>query len=117
MEPMSSSPTCPLCGTLRVSGATTCSHCGLESKPSAVRPARPASQWYHNFWIVLAMILFVLGPLALPMVWKNPTLSRGTQWVLTFFALAYTVILVVVTMRIVQAAMGEFGQINSLFAY
>ena len=117
MDPISSSPTCPLCGAARVMGAATCSQCGLEAKSPTVTPARPASQWYHNFWIVLAMILFVLGPFALPMVWKNPTLSRATQWVLTLIALAYTIILVVVTMRIVQAAMGEFGQINGLFSY
>ncbi|WP_193254015.1 hypothetical protein [Vibrio navarrensis] len=38
--------------------------------------------WYYRTGFVLTL-LFVVGPLALPLVWLSPALSRLTKWLTT----------------------------------
>jgi hypothetical protein len=71
----------------------------------------PTNRWYHNVWFVLAMLFFVLGPLGLPLVWKNPRFSRSVKWLLTVVMAAYTLWLVDLTVKAVQMAMDQVNQI------
>lgn len=75
--------------------------------------AQPKPRWYYNVWFVLFMLFFVVGPFGLPLVWKNPRMSRGVKLVLTAVMIAYTVLLVDMTRRMFQAVMNEFNQLNS----
>ncbi len=67
------------------------------------RPDR--SRWYHNVWLVLFMLFFVLGPFGLPLVWTHPRFSRRTKWALTIAMALYTILLIDVTIRAVQHAL------------
>jgi hypothetical protein len=60
-------------------------------------------KWYYNVWFVLFLLLFVLGPFALPLVWKNPRFSSTVKLLLTVLAVGYTVVLFVMTARMIQA--------------
>ncbi len=62
--------------------------------------------WYHKpIWIAVLAVL-VLGPLALPLVWRSPVFSDAGRWIATVLILVYTVLLVwqtiVVTELVVQ---------------
>lgn len=50
----------------------------------------PRVHWYHRPGWLVVLILFVLGPLAIPLVWRSPVLSRRAKIVLTSVAVAYT---------------------------
>ena len=80
-------------------------------------PEPPRPKWYYNVWFVLAMLFFVLGPFGLPLVWKNPRFSRWVKVALTLAMLAYTVLLVDMTVRMVQAVLNEATQFNSTLQF
>jgi hypothetical protein len=68
----------PTCYTRRVSAESS-------EAPADARRAR----WYHDVRWLLVLIFFVLGPLAIPLVWRSPTLSRRSKITLTAVAIAY----------------------------
>ncbi|WP_299141119.1 hypothetical protein [uncultured Vibrio sp.] len=45
--------------------------------------------WYYRAEFVLTL-LFVIGPLALPLVWLSPALSRGKKGLITLAMGAFT---------------------------
>ncbi|MBI4354301.1 MAG: hypothetical protein HY595_03590 [Candidatus Omnitrophica bacterium] len=68
-------------------------------------------KWYHNVWVVLLMLFFVLGPLGLPLVWSHPRFSQRTKWILTAVTALYTILLIDVTIRAVRGAVQLFNQL------
>ncbi len=46
------------------------------------------SKWYYSPWFVLFMILFVLGPFALPLLYKSPRFSLRSKIIWTVLTLA-----------------------------
>jgi hypothetical protein len=70
------------------------------------------ARWYHNLWFVLVMLFVVLGPFGLPLVWKNPTLSRGMKVALTVLTLVYTGVLAVATFRAARDLLGDAGSLG-----
>ena len=111
-------PTCPLCNAPMEPERKYCARCEqLLSGAAPAQSLRPPAQpkWYHNVWVVLLMLIFVLGPLGLPLVWKNPTLARWVKIALTLAMVVYTVVLVDVTLKAVAAVMHEMQNINASF--
>ncbi|MGF1883938.1 hypothetical protein [Vibrio splendidus] len=45
--------------------------------------------WYYRAGFVFTL-LFVIGPLALPLVWLSPALSRGKKGVITLAMVTFT---------------------------
>jgi len=62
----------------------------------------PRLPWYQRPVWVLVLLFVVLGPLALPQLWKSPAFSRGAKIVLTVLVVAYTALLVDEMMQIVR---------------
>jgi hypothetical protein len=51
---------------------------------------RQGDAWYyHPVWICV-LAFAVIGPLALPLVWKSPKMSRAVKGILTVLILVYT---------------------------
>ena len=53
----------------------------------------------------------VLGPFALPLIWRTPRLDRASKWVLTIVVIAITVYVgwrLVSTVREVDRLFGDF---------
>ena len=91
---------CPQCWAMLDVGDNFCRHCGMptgSSAPSRPLPARGIPRhaagrpgWLENVWVVLAMLFFVLGPLALPMLWRSRCFSPTWKLILTTVVLAIT---------------------------
>ena len=117
MEPVSTATACSACGAPVTAGAAYCSQCGyaLAGATPRAMPAKP--KWYYNVWVTLCMLFFVLGPFGLPLVWKNPHFSRVVKMVLTLVMIAYTVLLVQLTIRAVQTSLEHMQDLQSSFQF
>ena len=104
---------CPSCGELALDTAIYCSQCGILLGSGEAKPTPPRSRWYHNVWLVLIALFFVLGPFGLPLVWTNPRFSRTVKLILTAAMALYTIFLIDVTLRMVRAVTTSLGQLNS----
>jgi hypothetical protein len=56
--------------------------------------------WYHHPLAIALLAVFVLGPLALPLVWRSPALGTTARWAATALILAYTAYTAVVAWRL-----------------
>ena len=61
-------------------------------------------KWYLRPIAVIVLLFFVLGPLALPLLYKSPQFTRTWKVFLTFAVIAYTVYLIIVSVRIFSEA-------------
>ena len=65
-----------------------------------------AIPWYYKPVAIALLTIFVLGPLALPLVWRTPAFSPRGKSIATLLILGYTVLLcweVWVTVQLVLA--------------
>lgn len=57
-------------------------------------PSRTA-RWYYSPWFVLlAVSPFLFGPFGLPLVWKSPSFSNRSKWIITIVVVGYTAALI-----------------------
>ncbi len=63
--------------------------------------------WYHTPLGIALLALFVLGPLALPLVWRSPALGPRGRVVATVLILLYTALLCWQVWLAVQLALGQ----------
>ena len=93
---------CRRCGLEIAAQDRFCRHCGrpvgaaaevIGAEAVAVAPARvgPRYSWYENVWFVLGMLFLVLGPLALPLLWRSRQFSLLWKIVLTLLVGLLTV--------------------------
>jgi hypothetical protein len=69
-------------------------------------------KWYYRPVWVLVLLFLVLGPLGLPYLWRSPRFSRGAKIALTAGVIAYTGMLIVETVRIVQEVRDEMKELQ-----
>ena len=72
-------------------------------------PHAPDLPWYYRPLGVLILLFFVLGPLALPYLWKSPRFSQGMKIVLTVATVAYTALLLQQTLAMVHAIQDQLN--------
>ena len=77
-----SSGKCPMCEVPIGTVAKFCANCGMSLR-TGISQAAGKPRWYHNVWFVLFLLFFVLGPFALPLVWKNPKFPKTVKITLT----------------------------------
>jgi hypothetical protein len=59
----------------------------MNAEPQAELP------WYHRPVAIVLLAVFVLGPLAIPLVWRTPAWGPRGRWIATAMILAFTVLL------------------------
>lgn len=76
---------CRACDRVIDEGDTYCRHCGRRQDQSAA--------WYYQPLWILVLALLAIGPLALPLVWRSPRMSRTEKTAFTTAILLYTAML------------------------
>ena len=99
---------CPKCQKEIDNQDSYCKSCGAE-----VRTDKP-TPWYFRGWFVILMAFVVLGPLAIPLLWKSPEFSKRAKIILTVVIIIYTLILLVIPYLIL---MRIYSNISSLMPY
>jgi len=92
---------CHRCYTVLDAGDSFCRHCGAAtgnrgvSSPGPIKfapdQAGEPSKWTENRWAVLVLLFLVLGPLALPLLWRSRQFSPVWKAILTTLVLGLTV--------------------------
>jgi hypothetical protein len=99
---------CPFCAEEIQEEAIKCRFCE-EFLDEAARP-RPKAKWYYSTVAVITGLLIV-GPFALPLVWKNPKYKVNTKVIITIVVIAVTIWLCYLMGNMYQRLIKE---INSL---
>lgn len=103
---------CARCGSSISLTANFCSQCG-QSVVDRTPPRDPQAKWYYNVLFVLFLLFFVLGPFALPLVWKNNRFSPTLKWILTLATIAYTIAIALLCFWALRAVLAAFGDLSA----
>jgi hypothetical protein len=103
----------PLPGTL-------CAFChktiGAEDKycPHCGKRQGTGDAWYYSVLSVAILAFFVIGPFALPLVWKSSRMGATTKYVLTALILVYTALTAYAFYRVFAIYLEYFEQFAEL---
>ena len=116
MEPPASTSACPACAVAVAADAKYCPQCAYPLTPQR-RPAPAATpRWYYSVWWVLLMLFCVLGPLALPLLWKSPRFPRWAKIALTVLVGLFTYWLIAMSVTIARSLADRANQLQ-LFGF
>jgi len=69
-------------------------------------------KWYLTVPGVLALLFFVLGPLALPLLYKSPKFSLLAKIILTILVLGVTLVVVNILINSLKTLYTQMEQLN-----
>jgi hypothetical protein len=72
--------------------------------------SRAEVAWYYRPVAIGLLAVFVLGPLAIPLVWRTPAWGPRGRWMATVLLLAYTLLLCWQVWVAVQFVVGQIQQ-------
>lgn len=106
IAPVLSTIPCRKCGTTIGVDAQFCSQCGY-------RQDQGSAWYYHPVWILLLAFL-VLGPFALPLVWRSSKMNPVMKIVMALVILAYSYYICYATYRLTAFAFKDVGELNDV---
>lgn len=82
-NPLASEIVCPKCNAPIAASDNFCRQCGTPTATGAGSSGGTRGAWWESPWIVLPLIFVVLGPFALPLLWRSRCFSRAWKIVLS----------------------------------
>ena len=73
-------------------------------------------KWYLRPASVILLLFFVLGPFALPLLYKSPHFSKTLKIILTLFVIIYTSYLILVSLEIGRELYKRIGELQDLLS-
>ncbi len=119
---------CPRCHAMLDVVDNFCRHCGAATGDNANGPAAPTTQpvsyvpapshkradWSESRWAVLTMLFLVLGPVALPMLWRSRQFTPLWKILLTLLVLGLTAAIVWLLWYVVVITLAPLQELNKL---
>ena len=99
-------PMCRKCRRVIDGTFRYCPHCGQRQDVGS-------AWYYHPVWILL-LAFCVLGPFALPLVWRSRQMGGAAKMVTTVAILVYTAALVYLTWQITEMTLKPFMELNDV---
>ena len=97
-----------------------CRHCGTPTAVSRSAPPQklPAQsntrpKLTDNRWVIVVMLFAVLGPVALPMLWRSSAFSMPWKIVLTVIVLGVTALAVWLLWHVTERALAPLKELRS----
>jgi hypothetical protein len=76
--------------------------------------APTGTRWYHRPVGILVLLFLVLGPLALPLLWRSPHFSRAMKIVLTLATVGATILYLVLAWETVQQRLQDLDVLEDV---
>ena len=117
---------CRHCHAMLDVGDSFCRHCGAPTgddptapatQPVSYVPAAPSrkrSDWSESRWAVLTMLFLVLGPIALPMLWRSRQFTPLWKILLTLLVLGLTIGIVWLLWYVIVTALAPLQELNRI---
>ena len=103
---------CHQCHAALDAGDAFCRHCGVPTVERGSSPSlRPPGIWESPV-VVLPLLFLVLGPLALPLLWRSRRFTRVWKIIHTILVLGETVFLAWTAWFALQQAMASLQQLQ-----
>jgi len=85
-----------------------CHSCGA----STANLAAPTPRWSESPWVVLPLLFLILGPLALPLLWRSRQFTTSWKTILTVLVVGITVIVCFEVWQTVQQTLVELQKLQ-----
>ena len=108
---------CDHCGGTIVAGQAVCPRCNQTSHQTRTPPRQSASlrksltQAIDNPWVVLGLLFGVMGPLAIPILWRSRSFSWPAKIILSVAVCVYITVLVWLAWLAVRMAWEQIQQV------